>query len=825
MKLHFKLVTLFIIFQCTNFIIAALPLKKTVFDEKLTIAEQLIEEGSINIAYLLLKDYSNSKKISETIRYRVYRDIAKIHLYEQDLVNFEKMSKKAYLLKKNKGEIYKGMYYAEKAYFWHYLTWGDSAAYYSNQSMDIIQRNRKDFDKINVAFVYQMYAIGFLYRKLDSNIKVKIKHQMPVARVLMNQWFDSAKVYEKKFPFQFSSDRVLLYRGVGTRFLDHVSGYQYGFKEYQKTMNYSQWYSYKKAMEAYNYTLNNVINPKNWNDIIFTKSLKGLCYMCIGEKIKAKNLFNSVINMYAKQYNNYYKNPNSRALMTLYSYKTINDESLPFNEIQTKKDIEILKNLNKSWWASFVQSKEFNYDTYSESPNNYLFKLYLRRYLIKKNKKDLEEATSHLLSQILNFHFIKQEKSSNDNRNNNANLELSKISDSKLKNKIKELIKLRSTELKLAPKVSLPIIQMNLKHNECLIIPCFRKSSKDSYKIIIQKNDVSIVSAKNDLNYSLIDYDTLTFEKYKDFAFNEYEQKIKPVLSKNWKFKKIYTMYFDFSNYSQMISDRIGNNFEQLNYLVKNIQFVSIYDPYEFFTGKQQNSEDYLNFIRLENKDFSSLPFMNQLASSKFNTLRTFNNIFQGDLSYYLRLNGIIHFYGHGNLKINSELGSVNIELPYQTNAKDSSISSITEQKVVNNALIVFNNCFSGYNSNVSSREFDRGIYLNLLNKGARNIIISPTKTDDESSSKIFLHFYQNIEKGESTSDALYHSQLTYLKSNKGITAHPKFWAPYRLISNYRYPIYEVSSNENQKLKYLFWSVGSIIFSLIIVLYVRKQRF
>ena len=137
MKQHFKLVILFIIFQCTNFIIAALPLKKTVFDEKLTIAEQLIEEGSINIAYLLLKDYSNTKNISNDIRYRVYRDIAKIHLYEQDLVNFEKMSNKAYLLKKNKGEIYKGMYYAEKAFFWHYLTWGDSAAYYSNQSMEV----------------------------------------------------------------------------------------------------------------------------------------------------------------------------------------------------------------------------------------------------------------------------------------------------------------------------------------------------------------------------------------------------------------------------------------------------------------------------------------------------------------------------------------------------------------------------------------------------------------------------------------------------------------------------------------------------------------
>ena len=101
------------------------------------------------------------------------------------------------------------------------------------------------------------------------------------SRILMNQWFDSAKVYENKYPFPFSSDKVMLYRGVGTRYLDLVSGYNYRNKDFQKLMNQQQWFAYSKAMESYNFTDKYIINPLNWNDVIYTKSLIGLNYMCI----------------------------------------------------------------------------------------------------------------------------------------------------------------------------------------------------------------------------------------------------------------------------------------------------------------------------------------------------------------------------------------------------------------------------------------------------------------------------------------------------------------------------------------------------------------
>ena len=799
--------------------------KTNKLDEKVILAEELIENGSTNIAYILLEDYLKAKNIPKETKYRVYRDLAKIHMYENDIVNYEKFNRKAYELKKKDGEIYKGMYFSEKAYFFHFLTWGDSALYYSNRAMEIIQRNRKDYSKISVPFVYQIYAITFLYRKIDPAIKYKIEHQMPIARIVMNQWFDSAKVYEKKFPFQFSSDRVLLYRGVGTRYLDHVSGYNYVFKDAQKKMGISQWYSYQMALNAFNYTLENVINKNNWNDRISTTALKGLNYMCIGEKVKAKQLFNKTIKNYQATFGNFENCPNSKSLMTLYSYKTTNEETLPYDEQQTQKDIAILKKLYKSWWALFAQSKEYNYDTYSSSPNHYLFKLYLRRFFVKKQKKDLKNATEHLLTQILHFHYLKDENYSNNHRFNNANIELSKIKDLRLKNLINKSIHFNHYYLKSAPKIELELIQKKLKTNECIVVPCTRKSSNDSYKIVIQPNKIEIVKSKNDLNYNTIDFDTLSFHQYKKYAYQEYQDKVEPILKVNKKINKIYTLYFDYTNYNGLIKNTLGSNYDKLNYVAKSIQFTSIYDPYDFFIQPKKQLKNELTFLKLKTENYSKLPFMDHLSHEKFTPIKSESKIFNGNLTQFLNKKGILHLYGHGDLKINLELGSVNFQLPCEIKEKDTCISSINYINQVENSLIVLNNCYSGFNSNISSREFDRGMYLYLLNKGAKNIIVSPLKTDDECSAKIFYAFYNNIAKGQTTEDALYHAQLSYLKNNKGSLCHPKFWTPYRLISNYRYPLLENNQGDKQKLKYLIGVLLSFILLILIHLNFQMKHF
>ncbi len=122
-----------------------------------------------------------------------------------------------------------------------------------------------------------------------------------------------------------------------------------------------------------------------------------------------------------------------------------------------RQEEPIVCNSNNSWWANFIQSKGYNYDTYSFSPNYYIYKLFLRRYFIKKDKSDLKFASSHLFTQILNFHFINKYNRTNKHRLNNAFLEYSRLDNKNLKLKIGHALKLNSTELPEAPKVSISL--------------------------------------------------------------------------------------------------------------------------------------------------------------------------------------------------------------------------------------------------------------------------------------------------------------------------------------------------------------------------------
>ncbi len=791
----------------------------------IVVAEQLIEDGSINIAYLILVEHLKTKNLSKEVKYKVYKDLAKIHLYEQDLVNYEKLNRKAYELKKNEGEIYKGMYYAEKAFFWHFLTWADSATYYSNLSMDIIQKNRHDFHKISVGFVYQVYAVTFLYRKISPSLHLKDQYNTPIHRILMHQWFDSAIVYQKKFPFQFSSDKVMLYRGIGNRYVDAVSYYHFGNKSCQKTMTPLQWYSFKKAKEYYKIA-DKYTKVSNWNDRLLTDYMKGINYMSIGEKEKAKIVFNSILNCYFSVYKNIENSPNARLLINVISLKVTNDINLPYNEKNINHDIYLLKKLRNNWWEYSKQSAQFNYDTYNLSPNTHLYNLYKKKYLVSKNKRYLSLATSYYLTHLTNFRFFKDFKQSDSYRINNAFLELKQINNSYLKQKINKYIHLKSNIVSTAPFASITDIQKKLKVNEGIFLPVFTfiNGSKKTYKVFITKNRIREFESRIEVNYILKDYDTISFDDFKKTAYRDYTETIKNVVETFPTIHRIFTLPNDFCNYETMIVDTSGSNYDELHYLSEKVQFISVYNLCDYFFRNQEKQPNSIDFVRLKNSNLNNLPFTNQLAKKSFPPLKSSFNDFDGKFANLLSKNGILHLYGHSQFNKNEATDYLNLTLPFQTKSKNKEIEDFSDQLDVSRSLIVLNNCFSGYSINSNMNEYNHNFYLKLLYNGALNVIVSPTKTDDESSSKIFHSFYQNIAKGQTTEDALYHAQIYYLKTNKGSSAHPKFWSPYKLISNYAYPIY-TPAKSNSGYYLLFGLLFSLILAILAHLHVQMKHF
>ena len=62
---------------------------------------------------------------------------------------------------------------------------------------------------------------------------------------------------------------------------------------------------------------------------------------------------------------------------------------------------------------------------------------------------------------------------------------------------------------------------------------------------------------------------------------------------------------------------------------------------------------------------------------------------------------------------------------------------------------------------------------------GAKSIITSHWSVDDKSTSIIMEDFYKGLAKGMSKDKALRIAKLNYLKKNKGLRAHPFYWAAF----------------------------------------------
>jgi len=93
---------------------------------------------------------------------------------------------------------------------------------------------------------------------------------------------------------------------------------------------------------------------------------------------------------------------------------------------------------------------------------------------------------------------------------------------------------------------------------------------------------------------------------------------------------------------------------------------------------------------------------------------------------------------------------------------------------------------------------------------GSKSILTSLWQIDEKSSTEIISSFYNYLEKGLAKDEALKQSKLDYLKTAKGRTLHPSYWAGLVLMGDAN-PIELSSSNT------FFWFV---IISLIILFFI-----
>ncbi|MCP4442918.1 MAG: tetratricopeptide repeat protein [Aureispira sp.] len=134
--------------------------------------------------------------------------------------------------------------------------------------------------------------------------------------------------------------------------------------------------------------------------------------------------------------------------------------------------------------------------------------------------------------------------------------------------------------------------------------------------------------------------------------------------------------------------------------------------------------------------------------------------------------------------------------------------------------LVVLSACETGYGI------FEEGNGIASLARafmyaGSPALIVSLWQVNDQVTSIIMKNLYANLAEGMKKDEALRQAKLQYMKSAKGIAAHPAFWSPFIMMGNT-----EPVSIKKKGLDTLPWIIGTGGLLLLVLggLAIRKYR-
>ncbi len=585
------IITAFICFFANGLLFAKSTNQLSVQTQILQI-EQNIENANLAIAEQQLFKLQKSP-LTLKQKYECTKLLEKIYLTQQDFNKYSLCSEQLVKIAKQLHPIYLSEAYAYKAYFYHTMMWGDSALVYSNKSHDLMMKNRQFLAKIEPSFVYEVYAITYLYRRTNLKTNFYQIDGLSEYQPVQFQYFDSAIYYQVKYPLKFSSDRAMIYRSYANRWFDKVNSYRVFSAEEAKQLKPISWYAFKKVDELYDKGLA-CLKAQHVNDYFAIIALKSLNFNNVGKCEKGSQILDNAIHRYPIKFLLDRSKVAYQPFMNFMSYKVRNEILLPYNGKKVACDLFILNAFKKSFWQSFIESSDLPYDQYRTSPYISLFTLYRFKSLHEPNpKKSLAKGVSYLLTMKCYFHFIK-----------NKNL----LSHEAL------------------PYFDVAAIQRRLEKDACFL---FFQNDADylaGNKILITKKKIYFVKSKFKSKLSDISTDTLTFAAFKNISYLDYEENFKDVLKKMPHVKKVYLTYDDIVPYEVLIDDTVQANFASLPYLGQRINFVRIYDSFAYFKSKEYTSPAVQFDIRvLKQQNASKLLFMSDFFDN-FQPKNEFSN-------------------------------------------------------------------------------------------------------------------------------------------------------------------------------------------------------
>ncbi len=180
-------------------------------------------------------------------------------------------------------------------------------------------------------------------------------------------------------------------------------------------------------------------------------------------------------------------------------------------------------------------------------------------------------------------------------------------------------------------------------------------------------------------------------------------------------------------------------------------------------------------------------------------------------------LHNVIHIAAHATHALSSDEDSYILFADDEDGASELYDFEIKDLEL-DCGLLVLSACETGTGEIVSG-EGSFSIARNFMIAGARNVLCSIWKADDQVSASMMQSFYSNYKQSKNGPEALRAAKLNFLSKADNFTAHPKFWSGWTFIEQYN-PRRE---KMNPKMSLVLSTIGIVLLSLFAFLYLRKS--
>jgi CHAT domain-containing protein/Tfp pilus assembly protein PilF len=180
---------------------------------------------------------------------------------------------------------------------------------------------------------------------------------------------------------------------------------------------------------------------------------------------------------------------------------------------------------------------------------------------------------------------------------------------------------------------------------------------------------------------------------------------------------------------------------------------------------------------------------------------------------------GILHFAMHTLIDEEDPLNSKLVFTLDNDSSEDGLLNNYEIYNLNLNAkLAVLSACKTGIGK-ISKGEGIMSLARGFMYAGVPSIVMTLWEIEDNSSATIMDKFYRGLKEGNSISDALRNSKLSYLNESDQLHSHPYFWAAYVQIGDKSSII-----NYSKAKFYLYFIAGFLVLVVVLFLWIKYRK-